>query len=60
MSDCVLGLVCYRGIYYSANLIPCAVMHKGHNILSITNGDNRVIKMNVGNFMPFKANWEIV
>lgn len=32
MSDCVLGHVCYCGIYCSANLIHCAMMHKGHNI----------------------------
>lgn len=54
MSACALGLVCYCGIYCSANLIHCAMMHKGHNILSITNGNNRVVKMNVGNFTPFK------
>lgn len=60
MSDCVLRLVCSSGIYCSANLIHCAMMHKGHNILSITNGNNRVIKMNVGHFRPFKDNQEIL
>lgn len=60
MSDCVLRLVYYSGIYCSANLIHCAMMHKGHNILSITNGNNRVIKMNVGNFTPFKDNQEML
>lgn len=56
MFDCMLGLVCYCGIYCSANLIHCAMMHKGHNILSITNGNNKLIKMKVGNFTPFKDN----